>query len=80
MRGGSNDRQHGQRKRRRGQDAEQVRARGHEGMEHGAQVEVVPHVGLQAGGAVRAQDEPDFQGAETPAERDLPVAVIGYQA
>ena len=49
-------------------------------MEHGAQFEVVPDVGLQAGGAVRPQDDPDFQSAETAAERDLPVAVIGYQA
>ena len=33
-------------------------------------------VGAQALGAVVADDEPELEGAEAPAERDVPVAVV----
>ena len=49
-------------------------------MEELAEPDVVSDVGFEAVGAVGAEDEPDLQGAEAPAEGDLPVAVVGDEA
>jgi len=45
-----------------------------------AELDVLADVGSETGGAVGAEDEPDLQGAEAPAEGDLPVAVVGDEA
>lgn len=75
-----NNSQHGKRKRRRSQNVKNIWSRAHERMEHIPQADVVPHVCFQAGDAVRAENEPDLQGAEAAAEGDLPIPVIGHEA
>ena len=41
---------------------------------------MVGEVGAHALHAVGADDEPDLEAAEAPAQRDLPVAVVGHEA
>lgn len=59
------------------EDGVQVRARGNLGLELLGQHDAVADVGLQARYAVGAHDEPQLQRAESAAQRDLPVAVVG---
>ena len=68
------------RERRPADDREQVRAVAHPRGELLAEPDVVREVGAHALHAVGADDEPDLQAAEAPAERDLPVAVVGHEA
>ena len=49
-------------------------------MEQLAEFDVIPDMGLQTRDTVCAQHEPDLQRAEAPAERELPVAVVGDEA
>ena len=49
-------------------------------MEELAEPYVIAYVGSEAVGTVRAEDEPDLQGAEAASEGDLPVTVVGDEA
>lgn len=56
---------------------EQVRPRAQFAVERRAEVHAALDMRAQTAHAVAAQDEPQLEGAEAAAERDLPVAVVG---
>jgi len=75
-----NTSQHGQRIRGPTDDLKQIAAAPDQASKVLAKRDVPAHQVAQAGDAVAAQHEPDLQRPEAPAERDLPVAVVGDEA